>query len=333
MKVLLIGGTGIISSGAANEAISRGIEVYILNRGNRPHLLPVGAKVLTADYTDEQGTVKALGDLTFDTVVDFRIFNIAQLEQAIRIFTGRTKQYIFISSGTVYKKPLPYYIVTEDAPKGNLHSLYARNKYACEQRLLQELDKNGFPGVIVRPSLTYADFNPLMALNSRKMPYTIINRMRKGKPIVVHGDGTSLWTITHTSDFAKGIVGLFGNPKTIGEAFHITSDEVLDWDRIYTYLAHAAGVDINIIHIASDYIGDFNPVRRDGLLGDHSCSIVFDNSKIKRFVPDFKCTIPFEEGAKRIVKWFDADPAARETVDTDWDAEMDALIAKYQGRA
>ena len=236
---------------------------------------------------------------------------------------------VFISSGTVYKKPLPSYIITEDAPLGNIHSAYARNKLAAEYALRRHIDK-GFPGVIVRPSLTYSDFNPLTSLNSRKHPYTLIHRMRKGKPIVVNGDGTSLWTITHNTDFARGIVGLFGNPATIGEAFHITSDEVLDWDRIYTYLAHAAGVDANLIHIASDYLGEWNPDLRESLLGDHSCSAVFDNSKIKKFVPDFVCKVPFEEGAKRVVAWFDADPAARAIVDYDWDNDMDALVATYR---
>lgn len=329
MKVLITGGTGVTSSGAQAEALARGYELYLLNRGNSNTRVLPGAKVLSADYTDEAATKAAIGDLVFDAVVDFRVMNVAALEKAVRIFSGHTKQYIFISSGTVYQKPLPSYIVTEDAPLGNVHSAYARNKLAAENALRRHIE-NGFPGVIVRPSLTYSDFHPLTSLNSRKHPYTLIHRMRKGKPIVVNGDGTSLWTITHTSDFGRGLIGLCGNPATIGEAFHITSDEVLDWNRIYTSLAHAAGVEANLIHIASDYLGEWDPGLRDGLLGDHSCSAVFDNSKIKKFVPDFKSTVSFEEGAKRIVAWFDADPAAREIVDTEWDEKMDLLIAKYQ---
>ena len=331
MKVLLVGGTGTISTGAHQEILSRGYELYLLNRGNSTARVTPGAKVLIADYTDEAATKEAIKDYVFDTVVDFRTFNVEQIEKAVRIFTGHTKQYIYISSGTVYKKPLPNYIITEDAPLGNIHSAYARNKLAGEYALRRHIDK-GFPGVIVRPSLTYSDFNPLTSLNSRKHPYTLIHRMRKGKPVVVNGDGTSLWTITHNTDFARGIVGLFGNAATIGEAFHITSDEVLDWDRIYTLIAHAAGVEANLIHIASDFIGDFEPSYRESLLGDHACSAVFDNSKIKRFVPDFTCKVPFAEGAKRALAWFDADPAARATVDTEWDAKMDALINRYQGR-
>lgn len=329
MKVLLVGGTGTISSGSHQEILSRGYELYLLNRGNSTARVTPGAKVLVADYNDEAATKEAIKDYVFDTVVDFRTFNVEQIEKAVRIFTGHTKQYIYISSGTVYKKPLPNFVITEDAPLGNIHSAYARNKLAGEYALRRHIDK-GFPGVIVRPSLTYSDFNPLTSINSRKNPYTLIHRMRKGKPVIVNGDGTSLWTITHNTDFARGIVGLFGNPATIGEAFHITSDEVLDWDRIYMHLAHAAGVDANLLHIASDYLGEWDPGLRESLLGDHSCSAVFDNSKIKKFVPDFVCKVPFEEGAKRIVAWFDADPAARATVDYEWDAQMDELAAFYR---
>ena len=329
MKILITGGTGVTSCGAQAEAIARGYEVYLLNRGNSNDRVLPGAKIISADYTDEAATKAAIGDMVFDSVIDFRVMNAAAMEKAVRIFTGHAKQYIFISSGTVYKKPLPQYIVTEDAPLGNIHSTYARNKLAAENTLRRHIE-NGFPGVIVRPSLTYSDFHPLLSLNSRKNPYTLIHRMRKGKPIVVNGDGTSLWTITHTEDFGRGLVGLCGNPDTIGEAFHITTDEVLDWDRIYTALAHAAGVEANLIHIASDYLGEWDPGLRDGLLGDHSCSAVFDNSKIKKFVPDFVCKISFEEGAKRIVEWFDADPATRAIVDTDWDNDMDNLVATYR---
>lgn len=329
MKVLLVGGTGIISTGVAKEVLARGMELYLMNRGNRTDRTPAGTNQLIADCTDPESVAKALEGHHFDAVVHFRVFTAEDMRMAVRLFTGHTDQFFVISSGTVYKKPLPHYLITEDMPLGNIHSAYARNKLAVEN-VMREAITEGFPGIIIRPSLTYCDFHPLVAINSRKHPYTLINRMRKGKPVVVHGDGTSLWTITHNSDLARGLVGLFGNKDAIGEAFHITSDEVLDWDRIYTYLAHAAGVDANLVHIASDYLGTFNPDLRESLLGDHACSAVFDNSKIKKFVPDFECKITFEEGAKRSLAWFDADPATRETVDTEWDEKMDMLIAKYQ---
>ena len=331
MKVLLIGGSGVISSAVAAATLERGMELWVLNRGRHPEHLPASANSLIADYADEAAVKAVIGEHVFDTVVDFNIHYAHQIEKAVRIFTGHTHQYIFISSGTVYKKPLAHYMITEDAPLGNLHSHYARNKLASENALRKAIDA-GFPGVIVRPSLTYSDFNMLTAINSRVHPYSLIQRMRKGKPIIVHGDGTSLWTITHNTDFAWGISGLFGNPDTIGEAFHITSDEVLDWNRIYTEVAHAAGVDANLIHIASDFLGECDPDLRESLLGDHACSAVFDNSKIKSFVPDFACKVPFSEGAKRCVAWFDADPINREIMDTEWDAKMDAIIAKYQSK-
>lgn len=329
MKVLLVGGTGTISSGVSPEILARGMELWLMNRGNRTDRTPAGANQLIADCNDPESVAKALEGHHFDAVVHFRVYNAEQMRQAVKLFTGHTDQFFVISSGTVYKKPLANYLITEDVPLGNIHSNYARNKLAVEN-VMREAIAEGFPGIIIRPSLTYSDFNPLMAINSRKNPYTIIHRMRKNKPVVVHGDGTSLWTITHNTDLARGLVGLFGNKDAIGEAFHITSDEVLDWDRIYMHLAHAAGVDANLVHIASDYLGTFDPSLRESLLGDHACSAVFDNSKIKKFVPDFECKIPFEEGAKRIVAWFDADPAAREIVDTEWDEKMDMLIAKYQ---
>ncbi len=331
MKLLLIGGTGTISSGVAEVALQKGIDLYVLNRGNRNSRLPEGAKSIVADYFDEDSVNSALAGKHFDCVIDFLMMTVAQVEQSVRMMNKYTDQYIMISSGTIYKKPLPHYLITEDFPRGNLHSMYARNKVAMEETLEKAIAK-GFPGTIVRPSLTYSDFNPLMAMNSRKRPYTIIRRMRKGKPIVVHGDGTSLWTITHNTDFGRGILGICANQKAIGEAFHITSDEVLDWNTIYTLLAHAAGVEANLVHIASDFIGDFDPGLRESLEGDHAVSAVFDNTKIKTFNPDFKWEVPFEEGAKRIVKWFDADPAVRETADEEWDQKMDNLIALYQGR-
>ena len=329
MKVLLVGGTGVISSGVTAEILDRGIELWLMTRRQQPRDIPEGANLLTADCNDEAAVEKVLAGHHFDAVVHFCVFNAEQMHRAWKLFDGVTDQFFVISSGTVYKKPLANYLITEDVPLGNIHSRYARNKLAVEN-VMREAMAAGFPGIIIRPSLTYSEFHPLMAINSRVHPYSIINRMRKGKPVVVHGDGTSLWTITYNRDLAKGLVGLFGNKEAIGEAFHITSDEVLDWNRIYEHLAHAAGVEANLVHIASDYLGTFDPGLRESLLGDHACSAVFDNSKIKRFVPDFQCTVSFEEGAKRIVEWFNADPAARETVDTQWDAQMDMLIAKYQ---
>ena len=329
MKVLFIGGTGTISPASVALSAERGHDVYVLNRGAHLDRIPRNVTALKADYNDEKAVEAVLADHSFDVVADFRIFTADDMKKAIRLFGSRTKQYILISSGTVYKKPLEHYIITEDAPLGNIHSFYARNKLAAENTLRAAL-QDGFPGVIVRPSLTYADWNPIMSLRGRT-PYAVIHRMRRGKPIIVQGDGTTLWTITHNTDFAKGFVGLFGRKEAIGEAFHITQDEVLDWDRIYTTLAHAAGVDISIVHLSTDSIARMYPELKDGLAGDHSCSAVFDNTKIKRFVPDFQATVSFAEGAKRCIAWFDADPRNREIPDPEFDEKMDALIRRYRG--
>ena len=330
MRVLFIGGTGAISPASVDLSIERGYETYVLNRGNHLDRISPKAKSLIADCNDEKAVKEAIGDLTFDVVADFHVFTVDDVKKAVRLFKGKTKQYIMISSGTVYRKPLEHYLITEDAPLGNCHSFYARNKLAAEIQLRKEIE-DGFPATIVRPSLTYADWNPIMSLRG-KTPYSIIHRMRRGKEIIVQGDGTSLWTITHNTDFAKGFVGLFGNEKAIGEAFHITQDEVLDWDRIYTYLGKAAGVDIKIVHVATDFIGEIYPELKEGLAGDHSVSAVFDNSKIKKFVPDFKCTTSFEEGAKRSLAWFDADPKNREIIDPEFDERMDHILDIYKGR-
>jgi len=324
MRVLFVGGSGIISPASVDLAVERGYEVYVLNRGNHTDLINPKATLLKADYSDEAAVIRALDGRTFDVVADFRVFTADDMKKAVRLFENITKQYILISSGTVYKKPLENYIITEDAPLGNLHSYYARNKLAAEN-VLREALQDGFPGTIVRPSLTYADWHILTSLRGNT-PYSIFDRMRRGKEIVVNGDGTSLWTITHNTDFARGFVGLFGNEKAIGEAFHITQDEVLDWDRIYTYMANAAGVQAKLVHMSTDFIGDIYPEMKEGLAGDHSVSAVFDNSKIKKFVPDFKCSIPFEEGCRRVIAWFDADPANREIVDPEFDLKMDTLL-------
>lgn len=328
MRILFIGGTGAISPASVDLSIQRGNEVYVLNRGNHLDRVSPLAKPLLADCNDEAAVRKAIGDLTFDVVADFHVFTAEDIQRAVRLFKGRTKQYFMISSATVYKKPSEHYLITEDAELGNDLSRYAINKLAAENELRKEL-QNGFPGVIVRPSLTYADWFPIMSLRG-STPYSIIDRMRSGKEIVVQGDGTSFWTITHNTDFAKGFVGLFGNEKAIGEAFHITQDEVLDWNRIYTLLGKAAGVDIRIVHVATDFISEVYPELKEGLAGDHSLSLVFDNTKIKKFVPGFQCTVPFAEGAKRSVAWFDADPAARHIADPEFDRRMDHLLDIYR---
>jgi nucleoside-diphosphate-sugar epimerase len=328
MKVLFIGGTGLISSASTRLAIAQGLDLFLLNRGNHADI-PAGATNIIADIRDQNATARALAGHQFDVVVDWIAYTTADIERDLALFHGKARQYIFISSASAYQKPLSYHLITEDTPLANPFWDYSRNKIACEERLLRAYREYGFPCTIVRPSLTYGDTQIPLVVNSWQLPYTVIARMRQGKPLIVPGDGTSLWTITHNSDFAKGLVGLIGHQQAIGHAFHITSDEVLTWDQIYAAAAAAAGVEAKIIHIASDFIVACLPDMTGSLIGDKSVSAVFDTSKIKRFVPDFCATTTFARGISRTVAWFEADPA-RQRIDIEADQQWDRLISAYQ---
>jgi len=329
MKVLFVGGTGIISEGVSRRVIEKGHELYLLNRGSRSEFTPKGAKLITGDIRDIDACAKILENYHFDVVVNWITFTPEHLKADIELFRNKTVQYIFISSASAYQKPPSHYIITESTPLENPYWQYSRDKIECEKIVLNEYRNTGFPVTIVRLSFTYGLSMIPAALNSWEHPWSLVDRMKKGKKIIVHGDGTSLWTMTHNEDFAKGFVGLFGNKKAIGEVFHITSDEVLTWDEIYRAIGHAAGVEPNIIHIPSDFIVSIEPELTGALLGDKTYSIVFDNSKIKSFVPEFKAEIPFAEGIKRTVKYY-LDHPERCTVDKEWDALMDKIVAAYE---
>jgi len=329
MKVLFIGGTGNISLASSELAIKKGYELYLLNRGVRNAKAPEGAKIVTADIHDEVAAAKALAGLSFDVVVDWIAFTPAHIERDIRLFGGKIKQYIFISSASVYQKPSANYLVDESAPLANPHWEYSRNKAACEERLLQEYRLTGFPYTVVRPSLTYGDTLIPASMNNWRCSYSLVDRMRKGKKVIVQGDGTSLWQITHNSDFAKGLVGLLDNKKALAHVFHITTDEVLYWDQIFHIIADAAGAKANIIHIPSDFITILGPGEEGNLIGDKSVSLVFDNAKIKAFVPEYQATVTFAQGVRRSMEWFDALPERR-AVDRDWDAMCDNIITAYE---
>jgi nucleoside-diphosphate-sugar epimerase len=326
MKVLFMGGTGIISSACAQLAIARGIDLYLLNRGQttkRP--IPAGAHVLRGDIRDRDSARAALKDQSFDVVVDWIAFTPDHIETDLDLFRDRTGQYIFISSASAYQTPPASLPVTESTPLDNPIWAYSRNKIACEERLMRAYRDEKFPMTIVRPSHTYDK-----TLAPFEGGYTLIDRMRKGQQVIVHGDGTSLWTLTHHTDFAKAFVGLLGNSHAIGDAFHITSDEVLTWNQIYTLMARAAGVESpRLVHVPSDLIAAYDKDWGDGLLGDKTHSMIFDNTKIKRLVPDFAATIPFAHGAREIIAWFDADPSHR-VVDEQLNQTIDRILAAYE---
>jgi nucleoside-diphosphate-sugar epimerase len=320
MKVLFIGGTGIISSACSALAVQQGIELYLLNRGRSTRPAPAGAISLQGDIHQPDSMTAALGDLSFDAVVEWIAFTPDQVKTDVELFRNCTRQYIFISSASAYQKPPSSLPITESTPLDNPFWQYSRNKAACEALLEQAGRDDGFPYTIVRPSHTYD--RTLLPFHGG---YTTVARMRAGKPVVVHGDGTSLWIMTHHRDFAVGFVGLLGNQKAIGQSFHITSDELLSWNQIYTIVAQAAGIEPQLVHVPSDVIARYDPDWGASLLGDKAHSMIFDNHKIREVVPVFKPVIPFRQGVQEILAWYDED-VSRQVVDQHNDKIQDQLI-------
>ena len=330
MRVLFIGGTGIISTACTQLAAERGIDLTLVVRGQHKAAIPATVKTLQFDVHDIASSARALNGLDFDVVVDWIAFTADDIERDLVLFRGRTRQFVFISSASAYQKPQTHYLITESTPLANPYWQYSRDKIACEERLMKAYREDGFPITIVRPSLTYGETLVPLAVNSWQKSYTVVDRMRRGEKIIVPGDGSSLWTITHNSDFAKGLVGLLGNAQAVGHAFHITSDEVMTWDQYYRAVGHAAGVEPRLVHISSEFLASCDPEMTGSLLGDKAVSVVFDNSKIKRFVPGYCATTRFSEGISRSLAWFDADPA-RKQIDKEANQKWDELVRLYEG--
>ena len=321
MRVLFIGGTGVISSACAELAIERGAELYLLNRGASLRPVAEGAHVMRADIRNPDSVRAAIGDLEFDVVVDWIAFDPEHVETDLDLFRGRTAQYVFISSASVYQTPPARLPVIESTPLDNPYWQYARDKIACEQRLVRAQQEEGFPVTIVRPAHTY-DRTKLPIRGS----YTMVDRMRRGAPVVIHGDGTSVWALLHHTDFARGFVGLLGDARAIGEAFHITSEELLTWNQIFATVAAAAGAQVHAVHVPSEWIAGFDPEWGASLLGDKAHSMIFDNSKLRSIVPDFAPAVSFAEGAAESLSWFDAEASRRE-VDPRFDRVLDEIVA------
>ncbi|WP_433044113.1 SDR family oxidoreductase [Dactylosporangium sp. CS-033363] len=325
MKVLFIGGSGIISSACSRLAVERGIDLYVLNRGaSKQRPLPESATLLQADIHDPAAVREAISGLSFDAVVDWVAFTPDDVRADIELFRGRTGQYVFISSASAYQTPPARLPIVESSPLRNPFWQYSRNKIACEDLLVQVYRDKGFPATIVRPSHTYD--RTLVPFDGG---WTVPARMRAGKEIVVHGDGTSLWTLTHHEDFARAFVPLLGHPRAVGDTFQITGDDYLTWNQIAEQLASALGTTAKIVHVPSDAIAAADPEWGAGLLGDKAHSMVFDNSKVRALVPDYVATIPFHQGAREIAAWFDEDPS-RQTVDERLDKVMDDLVARFR---
>ncbi len=326
MRALFIGGTGTISFAVAKQLSEQGCELYLLNRGTRNEELPAGIRILKADIRDEDHVSGLIQDLAFDVVADFIAFETAQLERDYRLFRGKTKQFIFISSASAYQTPLSDYRITEGTPLSNPDWAYSRNKIACEHYLMERYREDGFPVTIVRPSHTYDERSIPLGVHGSKGSWQVARRMLENKPVIVHGDGTSLWTMTHSRDFAKGFIGLMGNIHAIGESVHITSDETLTWNQIYEAIADALGVKLHAVHVSSEFLAACGKEDyRGSLLGDKANSVVFDNSKLKRLVPEFVATTRFDQGVKQTVEHILAHPEYQ-TEDSEFDAWCDKVI-------
>lgn len=321
MKILFIGGSGIISSACTALAAERGLDLTLLNRGQSARPIPPGLRVLTADLYNHEQVKTALAAEDFDVVVNWIAFTPDRIEADLDLFRGRTRQYVFISSASAYHKPIRSLPITESTPLHNPWWEYARNKIACEDRLMRAYREEGFPITIVRPSHTYDQ--TLLPFHGG---WIVVDRMRRGKPVIVHGDGTSTWVLTHHADFALGFMGLMGHPKAIGEAFHITSDEALTWDEIARAVGRAAGAEPEIVHVPSEVVASVNQRWGDSLLGDKSHSVIFDNSKIRRLVPEFRAVIPFARGIEEVIAWYDSDPARRQ-IDPAFEAIYERILA------
>jgi len=322
-SILFIGGSGIISHASVARAMREGHQVTVLNRGkSATRKVPTGVETLVADATDHDGIREAIGDRDFDVVAQFRAYTPEQVAKDVELFRDRTGQYVFISSASAYQKPLQVPPITESTPLHNPFWAYSRDKIACEDLLVHEVRNHAFPATIVRPSHTY-DQTLIPTLGA----WTDVARMRAGKPVIVHGDGTTQWTLTHSDDFAVGFVGLLGNPRAVGDTFHITGQYAPTWNQIYTYLANAAGVENpELVHVASETINRVLPNEGPGLLGDKAYSAVFDNSKIKRLVPEFNPTITYDQAAQQQVAWYDEHPEAQQ-INPEIDAAFDRLAA------
>jgi nucleoside-diphosphate-sugar epimerase len=331
MKILFIGGTGVISSACSDLVAARGHELFVLNRStSKMYPLPEGVTLLNGDiHADEEQLASLVAGHHFDAVVDFIAFSVNDIERDLRLFRDRTDQFVFISSASAYQKPPKNYLITEETPLENPYWQYSRDKIACEDRLMQAYRTDGFPVTIIRPSHTYGPTQIPFGVSSWRYPWTVADRMKRGQKVIVPGDGTSLWVLTWNADFAKGLVGLLGNQKAIGEAFQITSDQVLSWDQIHLETYGAMGLEPHLVHLPSDFLAAYWSDAIGSLIGDKANSVVFDNSKIKRFVPDYLCEVDWAQGVRRSLAWFEAHPEFQ-TIDHEMNSLWDRMIASYE---
>lgn len=327
-KALFIGGTGTIST-AISKLVSQAKdwELYVLNRGSRNNILPSNVKTIVVnDINDEAEVARSLSNMEFDCVCDFIAFVPTQVERDFRLFNGRVKQFMYISSASAYQKPISNHIITEGTPLANPYWQYSQDKIACESFLMEKYRGNGFPITIIRPSHTYDERSIPLGVHGKNGSWQVVKRMLAGKPVIIHGDGTSLWTMTHNSDFAKGFFGLMGNPHAIGESFQITSDESLTWNQIYQCIADCLNVPLNAYHVSSEFLAATSDYDLTGsLIGDKANTVIFDNSKLKRVVPNFKPSVRFDQGIRATIEYVLTHPEYQKE-DIEFDTWCDKVI-------
>ena len=328
MKILMIGGTGTISSAITRQLAAAGHDLWLLNRGTRKDEVPENVKQVIVDINDEQRVKELLGDNHFDAVCEFIGFVTSQVERDIRLFAGRTHQYVYISSASAYNKPARNHIITEGTTLANPHWQYSRDKIACEELLMKAYREDGFPVTIVRPSHTYCERGVPLSIHGPKGSWPVLKRMMEGKPVLIHGDGSSLWTLTWNEDFARGFIGLLGNPRAIGEAFQIMSDETLSWTQVYSCVAQALNVELHPYYVSSAFLAAVCPKEYDlegNLLGDKALTVAFDCTKLKLAVPGFCATTRFDEGVRHCIAYLLAHPELQ-VEDPEFDAWCDRVI-------
>ncbi|WP_010260111.1 SDR family oxidoreductase [Treponema primitia] len=330
MKVLFIGGTGTISTAISRQLLEQGHELYLLNRGTRNDVFSKAVKEIRGDINNEADIVGKIKDHQFDVVADFIAFTAAHAERDYRLFKGKTKQYLCFSSASAYQKPLQNYLINESTPLANPYWQYSRDKIALEDFLIKKNREEGYPITIVRPSHTYDERSIPLGVHGKNGSWQVAKRILDGKPVIIHGDGTSLWTMTHNSDFARGFIGLMGNAHAIGEAVGITSDETVTWNQVYAAIAAALDRPLKAVHVSSEFLAAVSDYDlTGGLIGDKANSVVFDNTKLKRLVPGFTATVRFDQGIRKTIENVLAHKELQ-IEDPEFDAWCDRVIAALE---
>ncbi len=330
MRVLFIGGTGVISTEVSKLVLKKKINLWLLNRGKHNHKVPRKAKTITADINNTTEMRDLLEGQMFDVIVQWISYTVDDVKRDYELFKGHTKQYIFISSASAYIKPIPTLPVTEETPLGNDIWEYSKNKQLCEE-YLHTVDSDDFNVTIVRPSHTYNEEKIVFQLKSRNHPYTMVNRILNNEKVIMLDGGMSLWTLTSSKDFAYAFADLLGNEASYGETYHLTSDFVYSWERIYELICEACDRKPNPVYIPTDFALKYFPEYKSELLGDKNNSLFFDNSKIKEVAPSYRSEVDYGNVVKKAIKRLKKD-SSLQSIDSDFNSVYDMCIKDFEAQ-